>query len=235
MNQRDSQPVVMVLDDDRMVRTALARLLQLAGYTVQVFGTVADFLERLDEDQSGCLVADLRLAGFSGLDLIPLLQARERTLPIVFISGYGDIPTSVRAMRAGAIDFLTKPVEEEALLDAVSRALERDAVARREAAITRELRDRHARLTRREREVFALVVQGLLNKQVAACLGTTQQTVKVHRARVMQKFQVTSLAQLVHCAERLERGGSASVSTGKAAKDILAAVLAESPIAGGRF
>jgi FixJ family two-component response regulator len=199
-----SAPTVFVVDDDPQVRRAVGRLLTSAGYRVELFGSAIQFLESTDGDRPGCLVIDLRLPGLNGIDLFNLLQTSGKSVPIVFMTGYGDVPTSVQAMKAGAVDFLTKPVEEDDLLEAIGRALARDVEIRERRAEHQELVGRRATLTRRERQVFDLVVQGLLNKQIAGYLGTTEQTVKVHRGRVMQKMQASSIAQLVHIAERLE-------------------------------
>ncbi|HEY9505417.1 MAG TPA: response regulator [Gemmatimonadales bacterium] len=192
-----------VLDDDPRVRRALGRLLRAAGHQVELFASVDEFLGSVAHDQPGCLVSDLRLPEVNGLDLFGMLRLAGHRIPIVFITGYGDVATSVKAMKFGAVDFLTKPVDEDELLAAVGRALRRDARTRRLMAEIGEACERFDLLTPREREVFALVVKGHLNKQIAGRLGTTEQTVKVHRGRVMQKMGVASLAQLVHLAERL--------------------------------
>jgi FixJ family two-component response regulator len=208
-----SQPTVFVIDDDPQVRRAVGRLLTSAGHRAELFSSAIQFLENTDGDRPGCLVIDLRLPGLNGIDLFNLLRTTGKTIPMVFLTGYGDVPTSVQAMKAGAVDFLTKPVDEEELLEAIGRALARDVQLRERRVEQEELVGRRAMLTRRERQVFDLVVQGLLNKQIAGRLGTTEQTVKVHRGRVMQKMQATSIAQLVHIAERLEayrRGDSGS-------------------------
>jgi FixJ family two-component response regulator len=194
---------VYVLDDDPRVRRALGRLLRAAGHQVELFASVDEFLGSVAHDQPGCLVSDLRLPEVNGLDLFGMLRLAGHRIPIVFITGYGDVATSVKAMKFGAVDFLTKPVDEDELLAAVGRALRRDARTRRLMAEIGEACERFDLLTPREREVFALVVKGHLNKQIAGRLGTTEQTVKVHRGRVMQKMGVASLAQLVHLAERL--------------------------------
>jgi FixJ family two-component response regulator len=192
-----------VLDDDPRVRRALGRVLRAAGHRVELFATADELVQAMAEDPPGCLVSDLRLPQVNGLDLFAMLRLSGHRIPIVFITGYGDVATSVKAMKFGAVDFLTKPVDEDELLGAVSRALRRDARSRRLMGEIREANDHFALLTPREREVFALVVQGHLNKQIAGRLGTTEQTVKVHRGRVMQKMGAKSVAQLVRLAERL--------------------------------
>jgi FixJ family two-component response regulator len=196
-------PVVYVLDDDARVRKALGRLLRSAGHQVELYSSVHELLRSVSTDRPGCLVSDLRLPEMDGLDLLAQLRIAEHRIPIVFITGYGDVATGVRAMKFGAVDFLTKPVNDEELLAAVERALRRDARTRRLLAESQTTNDRVALLTPREREVFALVVKGYLNKQIAGQLGLTEQTVKVHRGRVMQKMGAASLAHLVHVAERL--------------------------------
>ena len=203
MDMSESDPVVCVLDDDPQVRKALGRLLRSAGHRVELFASAREFLEHEGGNRPGCLVSDLRMPELDGLDLFAMLRVSGQRMPIVFITGYGDVPTSVGAMKSGAVDFLTKPVDEDDLLQAVKRALQRDARTRRTATEHRQLAARFAALTPREGEVLDLVVQGLLNKQIAGRLGTSEHTIKVHRRRVMQKMGATSLAQLVHFAERL--------------------------------
>ncbi|MGH8682680.1 MAG: response regulator transcription factor [Burkholderiales bacterium] len=200
----DRSPIVHVVDDDDSVRTAVVRLLQAAGHEARGYASAGEFLlGRSDRDAPGCVVLDVRMPGPSGLDLQAALARLEVPLPIVFLTGHGDIPMSVRAMKAGAVDFLTKPVSREALLTAVQTALGRDAQTRAVRARVHGLRTRYEALTPREREVFAGVVAGKLNKQIAADLGTAERTVKAHRAQVMEKMQVTSVAELVHAAQQL--------------------------------
>ncbi len=198
----DVKSVVFVVDDDPSVRRSLDRLLNAHGYTVLTFATAQEFLEHTGDDGPGCLLLDYQLPGLSGLDLQARLAEARRTIPIVFVSGHGDIPTSVSAMKGGALDFLTKPLKPNVLLDAVRRALEVDAQTRLEQEEAARVQERVALLTPREREVLALVAAGRLNKQVAYDLGITEKTVKVHRGRVMQKLGLTSLADLVRLAEK---------------------------------
>jgi FixJ family two-component response regulator len=195
---------VFLVDDDASVRKALARLVKSAGYTVQAFASARDFLDywRACDEGPACLVLDVRMPDLSGLGLQHELQNANALLPIVFITGHGNIPMSVKAMKEGAVDFLPKPVQDKELLTAIEQALAR---ARHEVGERREIQDIKRRLdtlTPREREVMALVVRGLLNKQIASELGTVEKTVKVHRARVMEKMEVDSLAELVRLAER---------------------------------
>lgn len=198
-----SRPVLLVVDDDESVRRSLARLLTAAGYDVETFPSAAELLAREPLTGPGCLILDVRLPGLSGLDLHAWLRSRGLEKATVFVSGHGDVPTSVRAMKDGAVDFLTKPVNDVQLLEAIERALERDRWQREEHAELNELRRRVAALTPREREVCAVVVTGRLNKQIAAMLGMSVKTVKVHRARVMAKMQVDSVAELVRIVDRL--------------------------------
>jgi len=201
MNSEDA--VVFIIDDDASVRKGLTSLLRSVGLKVEVFGTAQEFLSSERPDAPGCLVLDVRLPGLSGLDLQRQLVEAGIQTPIIFITGHGDIQMSVQAMKAGAQEFLTKPFREQALLDAVQHAIGRDRAARAQGAVRAELRDRYQSLTSREQEIMALVIRGLLNKQIAGEVGTTEATVKVHRAKVMHKMQADSLADLIRMAETL--------------------------------
>jgi FixJ family two-component response regulator len=198
-----SPATVHVVDDDTSLLKALSRLLRASGYEVRAYASAGDFLLCEPGDGPACLVLDVRMPGPSGLELQLAVEKQEHPLPIVFLTGHGDIPMSVRAMRAGAVDFLTKPVKREALLRAIRTALARDAERRTGREHLRILRARFDTLTSRERDVFAHVVAGRLNKQIAADMGCSIRTVKIHRARVMQKMQAASLAALVRVAEAL--------------------------------
>ena len=195
-------PTVFVVDDYAPVRSAVSRLLRAAGFAVAAFASPEEFLARYDPHTPGCLVLDLDMPAVNGLELQRILARKGSVLPIIFLTGHGDVPKSVQAMKRGAIDFLTKPVNDENLLAAVRAAIEKDRALRREQTELSEIRARLATLTPREREVLEHVVTGKLNKQIAADLGTVQQTVKVHRARVMQKMRVQSVAELVRLTER---------------------------------
>ena len=199
----EADAMIFVVDDDASMREALQRLLRSVGLQVTTFASAHEFLHHRGADVPGCLVLDVRLPGLSGLDLQHELATAQLDLPIIFITGYGDIPMTVRAMKAGAVEFLTKPFRDQDLLDAIQQALERDRLARAQRVEMAELRGRFAALTPRERDVFGLVVTGLQNKQVAAALGTSAITIKRHRAQVMHKMRVTSLAELVKIADHL--------------------------------
>ena len=200
----DPQATVYLVDDDRSVRRALTRLLRAAGYVTNAFASGEDFLDAAEPSVGpACVLMDLRMPGLGGLDLQDLMIERGLDVPLVFISGRADVQSGIRAMKGGAVDFLEKPVSEGALLDAVARALERDRVRRAARAERAALGARLDTLTPREREVFGLIVTGLLTKQVGAELGTTEKTVKVHRSRVMQKMAAGSVAELVRMADKL--------------------------------
>jgi FixJ family two-component response regulator len=204
-------PIVHVVDDDDSFRTAVTRLLQAAGYEVRGYASAGDFLISHRGDAAGCLLLDINMPGPSGLDLQAALADREIDLPVVFLTGHGDVPMSVRAMKAGAVDFLAKPVEPEPLLQAVGEAMARDAARRQAGGRRHELQACYDRLTPREREVLAGVIAGKLNKQIAADLGVVERTVKMHRAQVLAKMQVDSVAELVRAATDLGlRPGSLS-------------------------
>jgi FixJ family two-component response regulator len=198
--------MIHVVDDDDSMRTAVMRLLRAAGYDVRGYSHAGEFLLAQPGNLPGCVVLDVRMPGPSGLDLQVAFAEQEDALPIIFLTGHGDIPMSVRAMKAGAVDFLTKPVTREALLNAVQSALARDTENRTARKKVGTLRSRYESLTPRERAVFAFVNAGKLNKQIARELGTSERTVKAHRAKVMEKMHVTSLAELVHLAEQLQAG-----------------------------
>jgi FixJ family two-component response regulator len=197
------KPTVYVIDDDSSMRRSLERLLRSLGYGVETFSSAAAFLARAAVDGTACLVVDLRMPQLDGLELQQLLGERGDDVPIIFITGHGDVASSVRAMKAGALDFLTKPFDETALRLAIERALDRHAELRASRADLDAVRQRFEVLTPREREVCDLVAEGLLNKQVADRLGTAEKTVKVHRARVMEKLGVRSVAELVRMVDRL--------------------------------
>jgi RNA polymerase sigma factor (sigma-70 family) len=197
-------PVVFVVDDDPSIRSSLKFLLSSVGLQVESFESAESFLQRKPPDAPSCLVLDVRLRGLSGLDFQRELVGRNIRIPIVFVTGHGDIPMSVRAMKAGAIEFLTKPYRDQDLLDAVRIALERDRTRREQEKDLTDLRQRFESLTPREQEVISMVVSGMLNKQIAGELGTAENTVKVHRSRAMEKMNAQSVAELVKMIERLK-------------------------------
>ena len=195
--------VVYVVDDDESVRRSLARLLRSAGLTAETFPSAQAFLDRELPDRTACLVLDVRLPGLSGLDLQGALTQTERIVPIVFITGHGNVPMSVQAMKSGAVDFLQKPFEEDQLLAAIERALARCRAARAERTDRMVVQRRFDTLTPRERQVLGLVVAGRLNKQIAADLGAAEKTIKIHRGRVMRKMEASSVAELVRMSQRI--------------------------------
>ena len=202
MSEKDG--LVFVVDDDPAMRCSLEDLIRSVGLEVEGFPSAQEFLRRKRPDVPGCLVLDVRLPGLSGLDLQKRMIEAALEIPIVFITGHGDIPMTVKAMKAGAVEFLTKPFRDQDLLDAIQQALERDRKAREQRMEIDELRRRVDSLTPRERDVLNLVVAGLLNKQIAGELGTSEATVKIHRHRVMEKMGANSLAELVRMSDRLE-------------------------------
>src|SRR5438445_2607057 len=199
----EQQPSVVVIDDDPSIRKALDNLFRSVGLDVELFGSPQEFLQSNRPDRPGCIVLDVRFPGRSGMDMQREISAANTPLPIIFITGYGDIPMSVRAMKAGAVEFLTKPFRDQDLLDAVGVALEKDRVRRANEVRLSELRTRFQTLTARERQVLSLVIAGRLNKQIAGELGVSEMTVKMHRRQVMRKMQATGLAQLVRLADQL--------------------------------
>jgi FixJ family two-component response regulator len=200
---QESDAIIAIVDDDLSVRKGLERLIRSAGWKTESFGSAQEFLASARAEASSCLVLDLQLPGLSGLDLQKRMTEAGVETPIVFLTGHGDIPASVKAMKAGAIEFLTKPVEEQDLLNAIQEAIERDRCTRQQRADVRDLRERYESLTSREQEVMQQVVSGLLNKQIAAELKITEDTVKFHRGHIMRKMRAGSLADLVRMAENL--------------------------------
>lgn len=199
----NAEAIVYVVDDDEAVRKSLDRLIRSAGFAVQTFPSAREFLSCPPPPGPSCLILDLKMPEITGLELQEALIAAGRTIPIVFLTGFGRVGESVRAMKAGAVDFLEKPVKEKTLLESVRRAIDQDARHRKQAGELNAIRKRFARLTPRERDVFRLVITGMLNKQIAFQLAISEKTVKVHRARIMEKMEAPSLAALVRLAERL--------------------------------
>ena len=210
----EESPTIAIVDDDDSVRRALARLLTASGYQVKTFSSAPEFLSDRSWLQTGpgCLLADVRMPELDGLELQSVLASSGMEVAVVFMTGHGDVQTGVKAMKSGAVDFLLKPFTDDELLDAVSRALMRNAEIRFTRREIDELDHRAAKLTRREKEVCSLVVAGKLNKQIAAALGTSEKTVKVHRSRVMAKMEAASLAELVRMIERLNRAHTTPAS-----------------------
>ena len=204
------ESIVLVIDDDPSVRRAIKRLIGCVGLQVELFGSAQEFLASKLPDVPSCLILDIRLPGISGLNLQRQLAQANIQVPIIFITAHGDIPMTVRAMKAGAVEFLTKPFRDQDLLDAIHLALEKDRGRREQEAGLAVLRGRFESLSPREREVVAMVVSGMLNKQTAALIGTTENTVKVHRSRAMEKMQANSLADLVKMIQRLQVSSSKS-------------------------
>jgi FixJ family two-component response regulator len=196
-------PVVHVVDDDELARTGTARLLRVAGFEVRTYASAQEFLTTVEPDGPGCIILDLRLPDASGLDIQVALIDRAVALPIIFMTGHGQIPDTVRAMQRGAVDFLTKPADADVLLAAIARALAQDAASRAVRARQNDLRSRYERLTAREREVFVHLISGQLNKQVASDLQITERTIKLHRASIFEKLEVSSMAEMARLAVEL--------------------------------
>lgn len=203
----ETESIVFIIDDDPLYRASAERLVRSVGFSVLGFESARDFLSSRRPSVPSCLVLDVRLPGLSGLDLQRELADAGVHIPIIFVTGHGDIPMSVQAMKAGAVEFLTKPFRDQDLLDAIRHAIARDRIARRQHARNVDLRKRYELLSPREREVFKCVISGMLNKQIADELGTTERTIKFHRGHIMQKMQGNSLADLVRMAEALGISG----------------------------
>ena len=203
MTKAGASSIVFVVDDDSLIREALRRLIRSVGLEVKTFSSAQEFLQAERPDMPSCLILDVRLPGLSGFDLQREMAEAEVNIPIIFITGYGDIPMSVRAMKAGAVEFLAKPFRDQDLLDAISQAIERDRQRRAQQADMADLRGRYEQLTPRERDVMGLVVAGLLNKQIAGELGTSEFTVKIQRGQMIRKMQADSVADLVRMADKL--------------------------------
>jgi FixJ family two-component response regulator len=199
----ETSPIVYVVDDEPAVTISLKRLLRSVGIEARTYASAQEFLRSDRPDAPGCLVLDVRLPGLSGLDLQQELNAAKIDLPVIFITGHGDIPMSVRAMKAGAVEFLTKPFREQDMLEAIERAIKQSRIVKQQDAVIRTLQKRYALLTPRQREVFLRVTSGLPNKQIAGLLGTSEKTIKVHRGQVMHKMKAESLADLIQMAAKL--------------------------------
>jgi len=210
---KTGDPIVFVVEDDSSMREALTDLITSVGLSVEAFKSAREFLEHRRRDAPACLVLDVRLPGLSGLDLQRELVRTEAPIPIIFITGHGDIPMSVRAIKEGAVEFLAKPFRDQDLLDAIQQALEIDRAARQERSMVAEVRRRYESLTKREREVMRLVVSGLLNKQIAGELGSSEVTVKMHRGQVMRKMKAQSIVELLRMAEKIEITSGAAPPT----------------------
>lgn len=208
MKNDNAVPIVYLVDDDEAVRDALGMLFKSIGIQHEAFASALDFLQHYDARRQSCLVADVRMPGLSGLELQQRLNDQRSEIPIIFITGHGDVPMAVTAMKSGAVDFLQKPFRDQDLIDRIHKALDRDGVARRGRAEREEIRARLALLTPREREVMERVARGQANKVIAMDLGVSQRTVELHRARVMKKLRLRSVAELVHAIERI--GGAAA-------------------------
>jgi len=207
-----AKPFVFIVDDDAWIRESLETMIQDQGWQPETFASAQEFLDRPRVSTPSCLVLDISLPGLNGLELQKRVAAERTDLPIIFVTGHGDIPMTVGAMKAGAVEFLTKPFNDEVLLTAIRQALERSRLALAQEAEIQQLRDRYASLTARERDVMALVVSGLLNKQVAGELGITESTVKAHRGQVMQKMKANSVADLVKMTARLHQNAATNQS-----------------------